>query len=141
MRGMQKPLPLRLALPLLALVPLVGLLSGGCVFAETTDGNALPPKAVAGIQPGVTTRADITALLGPPDEVVYSNREHDPLFERAFRYRRTKTRQTALFLLLFSTFRSETRWDHVVVFFDDAGVVENVGVALDRDDAEYGLAF
>jgi outer membrane protein assembly factor BamE (lipoprotein component of BamABCDE complex) len=130
---MQKHLPLLLALPLLVL--------GSCVLAETTDGNPLPPQMVAEIQPGVTTRAEVAAMLGAPDEVVYSNREHDPLFERAFRYRRTKTRQTALFLLLFSTFQSETRWDHVLVFFDDAGVVENVGVALDRDDAEYGLAF
>jgi len=137
MRGMQMRLSHLPRLLLLALVPF----ASSCVLAHTTDGNGLDPLRVERIVPGTSTRADVTALLGAPDEVIYSNKEHDPLFERAFRYRRTNTKQTALFLLLFSTFRSETRWDHVVVFFDDAGKVENVGVALDRDDAEYGLAF
>ena len=79
--------------------------------------------------------------MGPPDEVIYSNLEHDPLFEQAYRYRRTKTKQTALFLLIFSTFNSDTKWDHLMVFFDQAGVVEHLGVRLDADEAEYGLPF
>lgn len=116
-------------------------LAAGCVLAETTNGSDLPGKRMSALQPGVSTRADVTRILGPPDEIVYSNREHDPLFERAFRYQRSKTRQTAMFLLIFSTYRSETRWDNAIVFFDDAGIVEDVALALDRDDAEYGLSF
>ena len=117
------------------------LLATSCVLAETTSGNGLLEQQTAAIVPGQSTLADVTALLGPPDEVVYSSKDHDPLFERAFRYRRTKTRQTALFLLLFSTYKSDTRWDHALVFFDDNGVVDHVGVALDREEAEYGLGF
>jgi hypothetical protein len=117
------------------------LLAAGCVLTETTGGTGLAGLDLGSLQPHVSTRADVTRLLGPPDEIVYSNHEHDPLFERAFRYQRTKTRQTALFLLIFSTFRSETRFDSAIVFFDDAGQVEDVSVALDRDSAEYGLSF
>ena len=113
----------------------------GCVLAETTSGTGLPSDPVLGIEVGVSTRSDVTRLMGPPDEVIYSNREHDPLFEQAYRYRRGKTRQTALFLLIFSSFKSDAREDHVMVFFDENGVVEHVGKRLDREDAEYGLAF
>jgi hypothetical protein len=115
--------------------------ASGCVLAETTSGAGLVHAGVDTLEVGISTREDVTRLLGPPDEIIYSNKQLDPLFERAFRYRRTKTRQTALFLLIFSTYRSETRWDHAVVFFDDSGVVEDIGLALDRDKAEYGLSF
>jgi hypothetical protein len=120
---------------------LLPFLAAGCVLAETTNGTGIEKGAVETLQVGVSTRADVTRLLGPPDEIIYSNKQLDPLFERAFRYRRTKTRQTALFLLIFSTYKSDTRWDHAIVFFDDQGVVQDVGLALDRDDAEYGLSF
>jgi outer membrane protein assembly factor BamE (lipoprotein component of BamABCDE complex) len=127
-------------------VPLRALLAGcllllpaGCVLAQTTEGTSLVAEQVAQLQPGVSTRADVSNLLGAPDEVIYSNKEHDPLFEQAYRYRRTKTRQTALFLILFSTFRSDQKWDHVMVFFDERGVVEHIGMQMDQDHAEYGM--
>ena len=115
------------------------LLLSSCVLANTTDGVALAQDPVDRIVPGTSTRADVTHLLGPPDEIVYSNREHDPLFEQAYRYRRRKTKQTALFLLIFSTFRSDTRYDQIMVFFDEAGVVEHVGVELERENTKYEL--
>ena len=117
--------------------PLLSL--AGCVLAQTTTGTGLPPEQLETIVPGSSTRADVTRLLGPPDEVIYSNREHEPLFEQAYRYRRNKTRQTAMFLILFSTYRSDTKWDHAMVFFDEQGVVEHVGVALEQEQAEYGM--
>lgn len=120
---------------------LLPFLSGACVLAQTSDGIGLAELGIESLSPGAATRADVVRQLGPPDEVIYSNQEHDPLFERAFRYRREKTKQTALFLILFSTFRSETRWDSAIFFFDDRGVLQDVGVALDRDKAKYGLAW
>lgn len=111
----------------------------GCVLAQTTSGVGLDPVAVSRIEVGRSTRADVTQLLGPPDEVIYSNKELDPLFEQAYRYRRTRERQTAMFLLVFSTFRSDAKWDHVMVFFTPAGVVEHVGTRLDSELAEYGM--
>ena len=114
-------------------------LSTGCVFTQTSDGSDLFREQVDRLVPGESSRSDVTNYLGPPDEIVYSNREHDPLFERAFVYKRSIKRQTALFLLIFSTFRSDTKYDLVTVFFDDAGQVLHIGTRLDADEAEYGM--
>jgi outer membrane protein assembly factor BamE (lipoprotein component of BamABCDE complex) len=121
----------------LALSCLAGLASG-CVLTQTTDGTPLAQDAVQQIVPGQSTRADVTRLLGTPDEVVYSNREHDPLVERAFRYRRTRRKTTFFSLILFSASNSDQNSDHVVVFFDDRGVVEDVGTRFDMDKPRYG---
>lgn len=113
-------------------------LLSSCVLAQTTDGSSILADDASQITPGKSTRADVTRILGPPDEIVHSNREHDPLLEKVYMYRRSKKKQTALFLLVFSTFRSDTKWDHVAVFFDSKGVVEHVGVKLDSESAAYG---
>lgn len=113
-------------------------ITSGCVLSQTTDGQPIEEIPVSEIVVGKTTRADVTRLLGPPDEVIYSNQDHDPLFEQAYRYRRTKNKQSALFLVIFSTHRSDTQYDHVMVFFDRDGRVEHVGTRLDSDEASYG---
>ena len=115
------------------------LLTPGCVLSQSTDGVGLNAGSLEQIEIGSSNRADVTRLMGAPDEIIYSNKALDPLVESAYRYRRTRTRQTALFLLVFSTFRSDQKWDHAVVFFGDNGYVEHVGVQLDADDAEYGM--
>jgi len=111
----------------------------GCVLSQTTEGSGIDVEKVERIVPGQSTRADVTRLLGPPDEVVYSNKELDPLFEQAYRYKRSKERQTAMFLILFSTFRSDEKFDHVMVFFDEEGAVEHVGTKLNSDLSSYGM--
>lgn len=116
----------------------LGALSG-CVLSQTTDGSSLEDTAYGQILAGQSTREDVARLLGPPDEIVHSNREHDPLFERAYLYRRSRSRQTAMFLILFSTHRSDTKYDSVTVFFDDQGVVEHVGTRLQARDSRYGM--
>jgi outer membrane protein assembly factor BamE (lipoprotein component of BamABCDE complex) len=113
-------------------------LGAACVLTQTTDGTPLVPTAVERIVPGESTRADVMRLLGTPDEIVYSNREHDPLFERAFRYRRTRRKTTFFTLILFSASNSDRNNDHVVVFFDDRGVVADVGTRFDMDEPSYG---
>lgn len=110
----------------------------GCVLSQTTDGTKLFEDQVAKIEVGKSTRADVATLLGAPDEIVYSNFEHDPLFERAFGYRRNKRKTTYFTLIVFSASRSDSNSDHVVVFFDDAGVVEDVATRLDMNRPRYG---
>ena len=113
----------------------------GCVVAQTSDGTGIDAEVAAQIKAGTSTRADVTRLLGPPDKIVFSNREHDPLFEKVYQYRRNKKRQSAMFLVLFSMFRSDSKWDNVSVFFDEQGLVEHVGIQLDADEAAYGTPF
>ncbi|MCI0650672.1 MAG: outer membrane protein assembly factor BamE [Planctomycetes bacterium] len=123
----------------LLITVLAPLALGGCVLSQTSAGSSVDGERVEKILPGTSTRAQVAALLGPPDEIIHSNLEHDPLFERAYVYHRPRTRTTAMFLVIFSTHRSDTKYDRVTVFFDQAGIVEHVGVRLAADDAEYGM--
>ena len=115
----------------LALAACLGALSLGCVLSQATDGTSLRDEQIAQITIGKSTRADVTRLLGAPDEVIHSNLEHDHLFERAFQYKRTRRKSTFFTLILLSGSRSDTNIDNVMVFFDDQGVVEDVGARLD----------
>jgi outer membrane protein assembly factor BamE (lipoprotein component of BamABCDE complex) len=121
-----------------AALVLSGWLCAGCVLSRTTDGTKIFEESVARIVVGESTRQDVAKLLGAPDDIIYSNFEHDPLFERAFSYRRNLRKTTYFTLILFSASRSDSNSDHVVVFFDDEGVVEDVASRLDMDRAHYG---
>lgn len=93
-----------------------------------------------GLEPGRSTRADVLRLLGPPDEIFWSREEKEgPRYEQAFRYEHDVSRSTLLFLVIFGTWRNDTKRDEVVVFFDSAGVVENVSSRFDADSAHHGF--
>jgi outer membrane protein assembly factor BamE (lipoprotein component of BamABCDE complex) len=123
--------------PYVALL-LLALALQGCVLAQTTKGTPLNDETIARIVPGTTTREEVSRLLGAPDEIIYSNLEHDPLFERAFQYERTRRKTTFFTIILFSTARTDTNKDVVVVFFDDEGIVQDVASRLDMDRPRYG---
>jgi outer membrane protein assembly factor BamE (lipoprotein component of BamABCDE complex) len=116
-----------------SLVALLASASLGCVLSQATDGTSISDEQIAVIQPGTSTRADVVRVLGAPEKVIYSNFEHDPLFERAFQYKRTRRKSTFFTLILFSGSRSDTNVDNLIVFFDDKGVVEDVAARLDMD--------
>lgn len=115
--------------------------TSGCVLSQATDGTSIDATTLEGITPGRSTRADVTRLLGPPDEIINAAKEHDPLFEKVFIYKRSRTRNSALFLVIFSTYRSDTKYDQVAVFFDERGVVEHVGSDVSAATASYGMPF
>ncbi len=117
---------------------LVGVALPACVLSQTTDGTPITENRVSEIVVGRSTRADVAKALGAPDEIIYSNLEHDPLFERAYRYLRTKRKTTYFTIILFSASRSDSNQDNVIVFFDDRGVVEDIATRLDMDAPRYG---
>jgi outer membrane protein assembly factor BamE (lipoprotein component of BamABCDE complex) len=121
-------------LAVFALAPL-----SSCVLSQTTEGTKLSQTQVAQIAVGRSTRADVERVLGAPDKIIYSNREHDPLYERAYQYHREKRKTTYFTLILFSASRSDSNSDNVIVFFDDQGVVEDVGMRLDMNQPRYGV--
>ena len=127
-----------LSLTSILLVSAIGVLGPGCVLSQSTSGTSLSEQQVAELVVGVSTRADVARVLGAPDEIVYSNLEHDPLFERAYRFTRRRRKTTFFTLILFSGARSDINHDQVIVFFDDAGLVEDVAARLDMDRPRYG---
>ena len=121
------------------LIALAAPLFTGCVLSQSTTGVSLADVAFDEIAIGRSTRADVTRLLGPPDEIVYSNRQLDPLFERVFLYERPRTRTTGTFLVIFAAHRNDTQIDRAAIFFNERGIVEDVSWRLDGESAEYGM--
>ena len=96
----------------------------GCVLSQSTSGTSLSWDQVDAIVVRGSTRADVTNVFGAPDEIIYSNLEHDPLFERAYKYSRRRRKTTFFTVILFSGARTDVNHDQVIVFFDDFGLVE-----------------
>ena len=127
--------------PILASVLLslsFGLSGLGCVLSQSTNGTGISEEQVGSIVVGLSTRADVASVFGAPDEIIYSNLAHDPLFERAYKYSRRRRKTTFFTVILFSGARSDVNHDNVVIFFDDSGLVEDIAARLDRDRPRYG---
>jgi hypothetical protein len=127
---------------LAAIVPLLGL--SGCLYvgASGTFGSHLDPAVIAQIQPGVSTKADVLRLLGPPEEflrsevleslsddetriaggVALGNRAQD-----AFSYQHDDVDGFATLLLLYNRVRARVESDLLVVFFDPDDRVREIG--------------
>ncbi len=111
---------------LLALLP-------GCFLARSTFNEPLKPEAVARLEPGVTTSAEVMALLGAPTEVVQLGRRS------AYRYDATTSKRTGLWLIVVLLSNTDTRSDRVWVFFDEAGLLTHLGSTFDAADPSYGM--
>ena len=122
----------------LMLISWIGFAGSGCVLSQSTSGTGLTEEQVDAIVVGGSTREDVSTVFGAPDEIIYSNLEHDRLFERAYQYSRRRRKTTFFTLILFSGARTDVNHDQVVVFFDDFGLVEDVAARLDMNRPRYG---
>lgn len=111
---------------ILAVVLSFGMLSG-CAFFRGHFGEEFDEQAVAAIQKGVTTRAEVTARFGAPDEIVQAA-DRD-----IFHYRRYDSKMG--FLVIVSRFN--IKGDHLYVFFNRNGVVEDVVYGKRTDRLEF----
>jgi len=126
---------------LFALVAVAVLGSSGCVIARGYRDRPIDAKMVAAIQRGVTTRAEILRLFGPPQEVsereilaLGGGREEPPVVgARYFRYRYSRLNGFVLVGLLINYIDADLKSDNLVVFFDDKGVVEDFAFAKDTE--------
>ncbi len=121
---------------LLLAIPLLGLGPSGCLFIQASGsfGPRLDEQTIARIVPGQTTRREVLAWLGPPEEYLRSevlesladettrvsgaialgNRAQDAL---TWQHDTLEGRGTAL--LFFNRFRARVESDVLVIFFDD----------------------
>ncbi len=130
--------PIRSILISVLVSSLLGLSGLGCVLAQSTSGTGISEEQVDAIVVRGSTRADVASVLGAPDEIIYSNLEHDPLFERAYKYSRRRRKTTFFTVILFSGARTDVNHDQVIIFFDDFGLVEDVAARLDMDRPRFG---
>jgi hypothetical protein len=130
----------------LALLVLPFLLSG-CLYVQASGsfGPRLDPEVVARIVPGETTKRQVLAWLGPPEEFLRSevveslgdettrvsgalalgNRAQD-----AFSWQRDSLVGSGNVLLLYNRFQADVESDVLVVFFDEEDRVREVSLRM-----------
>lgn len=126
------------------------LATSGCVMARTYRDKPLDEQKIAGIQRGVTTKADILTLLGPPQEIdareltavgvtfdqALPRPGEKPPTERLvtarwFRYTYERGNGMAMIFILFNYLDFDQKNDSLVIFFDGDDKVEDFAFAKD----------
>jgi hypothetical protein len=124
----------------------------GCAIARTYRDHPLDAQKIETIQRGVTTKAQILQLLGPPQEIeareltavgvsfdqVLPRPGEKPPTERIvaarfFRYTYERGNGMAIILLLFNYFDFDQKNDSLVIFFDGDNKVEDYAFRKDTD--------
>jgi outer membrane protein assembly factor BamE (lipoprotein component of BamABCDE complex) len=91
-------------------------LSQGCAFVRGTYGEEVHQGDVSTIKTGVSTRTEVSGILGAPDRIVEAN-GHE--IHHYYRYD-----VKSGFVLVFS--RTNVKSDDVFVIYDRAGIVEDI---------------
>jgi outer membrane protein assembly factor BamE (lipoprotein component of BamABCDE complex) len=102
-------------------------LVAGCAFFRGHFGDEFDPEAIAAIKKGSTTRAEVTARFGAPDEIVHAA-DRD-----IFHYRQYDGKMG--YLVIISRFN--IKGDHLYVFFNRDGVVDDVVYGKRTDRLEF----
>lgn len=128
--------------PVLGGILLALLCSGsGCaVLARQQADQPVAAEQVAKVEVGMT-KSQVTDLLGTPQEIIYSNKEHDPLREHAYLFEYSVDKGTAIFFAVVNFGNLDKKRDRVMVFFDDNGRVQNVARSFNASRARYGFPF
>ncbi len=119
---------------------LAGATSGCAVLGRQQIDHRIDAAQLAKVQKGMS-REDVTRILGAPTEIIFSNKEHDPLREHAYVFQHTTTQYTGIVFLFMNFGNSDEKRDRVLVFFDETGKVDHVGASLVADQAAYGFPF
>jgi len=126
---------------LAGLVASVASAATGCaVMGRQQKENPVDGTRVLELEEGMD-KAEVTRLLGAPTEIIFSNREHDPLREHAYVYEYVVTKYTGISFLILNFGNVDQKKDRVVVFLDDEGKVLSVGASLFSHDSSYGFPF
>ena len=122
------------------------MLLGGCALGTQRFGRAIDAGQIASLAVGVSTRADVLRLFGPPTSV-----SHLPVVAPAdsaamaadapsepdsnvFVYEYREDRETFFTVILFTRFRREVLADRLMVFFDAQDVVRYVAFAQETGE-------
>ncbi len=111
------------------------LWSAGCANWDGYAGvaNEWRSPDVPEWEPGVTTASDVTAVLGPPSQLIAL---HD---ETVFYYMREGKDGKSLLLIVWNTGTQTTEYDRAMFFFDKQGILRKYSYspeALSYEPAE-----
>jgi hypothetical protein len=106
---------------------------GGCYFGKRIDDHPFSAEAVAKIEVGKTTKAQVLELLGPPRDIIRL------LESEAYMYVRAVEKNTGTFLLVVALSRADKQYDSIAVIINRQDVVTAVGSRFAAGGAEYGF--
>ncbi len=130
---------------------LVSVSASGCFSFRGSFGAPIPTQHLDSIEPGRTTRGEITAWFGPPStfarpgllDLILADdsgrQQQTPLVEEVYSYRYVESRVRIVVVpIILLRARAETRSEALTVFFDADGVVRYYGYRLDEPDTVIG---
>jgi outer membrane protein assembly factor BamE (lipoprotein component of BamABCDE complex) len=106
---------------------LMFVLGSGCAFVRGNYGEDMNQGDVSTIKKGVSTRAEVAAVLGAPDRIIEANGRD------IFHYYHYDVKSG--YVLIFS--RTNVKSDDVFVIFNSAGVVEDVVAGKRKPPLEF----
>jgi outer membrane protein assembly factor BamE (lipoprotein component of BamABCDE complex) len=115
----------------LAAAGALALLSG-CYFGKAKEDLPWQADALAKIQVGKTTKAEVLKILGSPKQVVRL------LDSEAFMYSHAVEKSTNTYLVLLNLHRSDRQYDAITVIIGRDGLVQAVGSRFGAEEASYG---
>ncbi|MFT5050872.1 MAG: hypothetical protein ACI8QZ_002278 [Chlamydiales bacterium] len=119
--------------PTLLLSVLLAWTSVSCVFSRQATNEPIDPARVAQLMPGETSAQAAVELLGAPTEVVQLG------YRTAYRYDRSVTKDTTLFLVVLNLRGSDTRQDRIWLFFDEDEILTHTSSTFAAERARYKL--
>lgn len=127
-------------------------LASGCVMSRIQIDHPLEEEKIARLERGVTTKAEVLALFGPPQEIdgrevtilgmsaeaLYGVRPTKPAPERMvtarfFRYQHVRANVFGTLTVVFNFFDFDVKRDVLIVFFDGDDKVEDFAFRRDSD--------
>jgi hypothetical protein len=114
----------------------------GCIQAHYTEGNQIPWERASQIRPGVTTKADVLALFGAPQNFSIGTALVDFLedqglepdatppyaFADVFAYQMSRGKLRGYTVLVYTRVDLTIDSDLLVIFFGEDEIVSQVGV-------------
>ncbi len=115
---------------LFTLLPAAGLLLGCVQFAGNRGVEVTwQPEAIAQLEKGKSTRADVLSLLGPPSQVISLDGE------TVLYYLFEQSKGEGVILILYNRYERATNYDRAVFFFNKDDVLVEYATRIKPDEA------
>lgn len=117
------------------------LLLPGCFFSRSKLEQPLDPANLQTLVVGMSDQADVQRALGSPTDIIFNNKNHDPLRVFAYEYVYRVQKTTGFTIIILTFIEADAKRDRVMVFFDENGKVSSIASSFDAEEASYGLPF
>jgi len=109
------------------------LLLPSCFVSRSMINEPLRKAEIDRLVPGTTTAAEVTAILGAPNEVIQLGSR------TAYRYDFSEQKRAGFTLIVVTVLNEDLRTDRVWLFFDKDDLLTHMGSTLQAADTRYAM--